>query len=542
MATYKSDGLRISTYTNGDTAIVAYRTAGSFEGNSTTITPGKPEVNKPDAASLSAPWSYEEPQPNIEKGYGQDGLPYIFKCEGLKKTTGGTATYTWLEPTLYKAWNNMGIDATEYAQFVEQTYYFTSDALAWIKPDGEESAKLYIKASEILVNDTNKQKLFEAGGNKVYIAGWDIDSYGIFKETTMENKDYLIIINSNTYTAENGIPYNPVFGIYNRTDNKWPFLVRSDGTLEASKGFISNWAITEKSLTNYSGTKDADGYYSQSFCMETPNEDGIRVLAIGRCSETDWGKADFYVTKDGELHAKNAVINGSITSSDEDSGIMTLSNGKLKFQSKNNYSNISLGSVGINIVDSSSYNASSLYLYTNEILFNYAYHQESGSVSMVTGPYIYHNGAGTAQFRGNWVDRSGNAIASDRNEKHSIEYLDERYEVFFDSLCSRRFKYNSGTSNRYHTGFITQEIQSGLQDANILESEFAGIITFDNGTEAEILGQQTSSALRYYEFIALNTWQIQLLKPRMTAAEEKIAQLELEISSLKSELANLKKS
>jgi predicted nucleic acid-binding Zn-ribbon protein len=42
--------------------------------------------------------------------------------------------------------------------------------------------------------------------------------------------------------------------------------------------------------------------------------------------------------------------------------------------------------------------------------------------------------------------------------------------------------------------------------------------------------------------VAINTWQIQLLKPRMTAAEEKIAQLELEISSLKSELENLKKS
>jgi predicted nucleic acid-binding Zn-ribbon protein len=49
-------------------------------------------------------------------------------------------------------------------------------------------------------------------------------------------------------------------------------------------------------------------------------------------------------------------------------------------------------------------------------------------------------------------------------------------------------------------------------------------------------------SLSYQEFIPINTWQIQKLKPRMTAAEEKIAALELEISSLKSEIENLKKS
>jgi predicted nucleic acid-binding Zn-ribbon protein len=46
--------------------------------------------------------------------------------------------------------------------------------------------------------------------------------------------------------------------------------------------------------------------------------------------------------------------------------------------------------------------------------------------------------------------------------------------------------------------------------------------------------------LRYEEFISLNTWQIQKLKPRMTAAEEKIQQLEEEISQLKTEISTLK--
>jgi hypothetical protein len=48
--------------------------------------------------------------------------------------------------------------------------------------------------------------------------------------------------------------------------------------------------------------------------------------------------------------------------------------------------------------------------------------------------------------------------------------------------------------------------------------------------------------LRRDEFVALNTWQIQLLKPRMTAAEEEILQLKNKISLLETELENLKNS
>jgi predicted nucleic acid-binding Zn-ribbon protein len=42
--------------------------------------------------------------------------------------------------------------------------------------------------------------------------------------------------------------------------------------------------------------------------------------------------------------------------------------------------------------------------------------------------------------------------------------------------------------------------------------------------------------LRRDEFVALNTWQIQQLKPRMTEAEERIYKLEQELQELKSKL------
>ena len=64
--------------------------------------------------------------------------------------------------------------------------------------------------------------------------------------------------------------------------------------------------------------------------------------------------------------------------------------------------------------------------------------------------------------------------------------------------------------------------------------DFAGVFLYNQGQEDECW------YLRRDEFVALNTWQIQKLKPRMTAAEEKIRQLELEIVELKQELTTFK--
>jgi hypothetical protein len=46
--------------------------------------------------------------------------------------------------------------------------------------------------------------------------------------------------------------------------------------------------------------------------------------------------------------------------------------------------------------------------------------------------------------------------------------------------------------------------------------------------------------IRYDEFVSLNTWQIQKLKPRMSAAEEKIKLLEEKVQSLESEIERFK--
>jgi hypothetical protein len=137
------------------------------------------------------------------------------------------------------------------------------------------------------------------------------------------------------------------------------------------------------------------------------------------------------------------------------------------------------------------------------------------------------------EFQGLWKDASGTEVAtSDARLKHDIESLDERYDVFFDNLEAQRFKYNVGTSDRYHLGYITQGVQKALATAEIPEKEFAGVVTLNQGTEDE------ESALRYYEFVSLNTDQIQKLKKRADALEAKNAELEERLAKLEALLIN----
>jgi hypothetical protein len=77
-------------------------------------------------------------------------------------------------------------------------------------------------------------------------------------------------------------------------------------------------------------------------------------------------------------------------------------------------------------------------------------------------------------------------------------------------------------------------VVQSIEDSGLTTQDFAAVVLQDPGTDNELW------QLRRDEFVALNTWQIQKLKPRMTAAETKIASLELEISQLKTEIQNLK--
>ena len=123
---------------------------------------------------------------------------------------------------------------------------------------------------------------------------------------------------------------------------------------------------------------------------------------------------------------------------------------------------------------------------------------------------------------GTWtLNGSSIATTSDLKAKNSISLLDEKYSILFDNLQPVTYKYNNGTSSRLHTGFIAQHVEEALNIANINSNEFAGLVieNYDNPTEEQ------NYYLRYEEFIALNTFEIQKLKKRVAELENIIAEM-----------------
>lgn len=102
---------------------------------------------------------------------------------------------------------------------------------------------------------------------------------------------------------------------------------------------------------------------------------------------------------------------------------------------------------------------------------------------------------------------------SDANLKNSIETLDERYLRFILWLLPKRYKMNNGTSNRYHIGFIAQDVLEGMELFGIDSLEFAGFIRDVDADGNEIL------MLRYEEFIGLLALAVQDHEERLLKLE-----------------------
>lgn len=113
---------------------------------------------------------------------------------------------------------------------------------------------------------------------------------------------------------------------------------------------------------------------------------------------------------------------------------------------------------------------------------------------------------------GTWYGTSSEAISSDERQKNSIEELPEKYSVLFDNLVPIRFKYNDGTSDRYHTGFRAQGVEKAIIDSGLDTSEFAALVKTEDD----------EYFLRYEEFIALAVKEIQSLKKQNTELERKL--------------------
>lgn len=157
-----------------------------------------------------------------------------------------------------------------------------------------------------------------------------------------------------------------------------------------------------------------------------------------------------------------------------------------------------------------SYYTTQIFGYSNVEIWTYNGASGMGVISISTN---------TGHLNGTWYHNSSPLTTSDRNTKHDIKDIDNSFEALYDSIRPRLFKYNDGTSDRYHLGFVAQEVDSAREKALINRKDLALLCISEEGSENE------RWALRYDEFIALNTWEIQKLKTRIKVLEDQIAAL-----------------
>lgn len=155
------------------------------------------------------------------------------------------------------------------------------------------------------------------------IAGWKIGSTVISKTTTIDGASYMAYMQAPKSPASG----NAAFGIQKTVSgtNSWPFVVRYDGSVEATNATITG-KITATSLTLGSGVTLAasevsglskvatSGKYSD--LSATPDLT-VYIAKDGTIGTTPAsGKTGFKVSSAGLLTASNAVIYGTVYASE----------------------------------------------------------------------------------------------------------------------------------------------------------------------------------------------------------------------------------
>lgn len=136
----------------------------------------------------------------------------------------------------------------------------------------------------------------------------------------------------------------------------------------------------------------------------------------------------------------------------------------------------------------------------------------------------------SARLYGNWYGTSGTSIASARMVKYDIQPYSSKYDRFFDELKPSTFRYIEGDSNRIHQGFILDEVGSAITAAGLDTKDIGAYCLIDP------TNPNGDGGIRYTEFVSLNTWQIQLLKPRVSDLEFRCQQLEARVLELEARL------
>lgn len=439
--------------------------------------------------------------------------------------------------------------------------------------DSFEDEQVRLINNVMLFTDDNWETARAAFGKITYTDDNDqtVTAYGLIGEAIIgnllmgetlkiRNENSSIVLDDSGITIKNG--NTVVFS----ADINGNLTVR--GTIYSSFGTIGGWSISSSGITKnnagiYSGTAESKPSLIAS------GSSPIRFYAGGNGASS----RKFAVLEDGSLYAAGVDITGGTVSTASDNTTATLAAGEVKITNtsggtifdQKRFTKMYLSGTAVAFRTTNSGLLSSLQcggniywergihmpsladgwgirasLNTSDVtnfsigVDNQGYWEEFMPIQDPPTHFGYvgisFNMSGTdsncnARLIGTWQGTLTDP--SDRNLKNSIEPLSDRYERFFDLLKPARFKFNDGTSGRYHTGFIAQEVEEAIEKSGLSTDEAALFVRFSN--EDPATGSiETTYGLRYSEFVAINTLEIQKLKRRVAELENIVAQLQNE--------------
>jgi hypothetical protein len=348
------------------------------------------------------------------------------------------------------------------------------------------------------LNATDGIKLTKSGVNQFYIDG---SGNAVFNGTitggSMNINNRFIVDSSGNLTAINGNFTGNISGSSITGGSIYGTTI-TGVTIRSEYNVLSDTITLEMSDVDFSVTVEQNGnLVSSSSLGHSALQFASPTYASTYSKDGIWlqkSSVDFFRVYD----TGDVICTGNITCSNinvSGSTLITTSN-------KNSYT-----------FNPSSHNHSQLSGgFTPVTLYSNTFRPESSGSLMLGSPsYLWDT-----------VYASTSTIStSDKNEKHDITDLDEIYRQIILRLRPVKFKYNNGSSNRWHTGFISQEVEDLLIELGLTSFDFAAFIkspiysvvneeTGEYDTSSEITGYLYG--LRYEEFISPTISVVQSLK------------------------------
>lgn len=375
------------------------------------------------------------------------------------------------------------------------------------------------------------------GGGR--IGGWDIGS----------GSSGAIYKGCNSMTSTTAGTYIGTDGIRNYK-NANTYVDIQNGVLSCKNAVIMGKMYCDTSIYLYSGyqTNDTNTFkfvdVSQSAEEENVNlrtSDGVKIQ-LRRTDESDFKiylKSSTYCSGDVRVaetvQASKGVFGGDTTITRTTSGTAL----KLAYSTSYHWDFrvYDTGGFFITSYDSAGINQHALQLNPDKNYFgaSSSYNAVTSYVRGSTVRLYAHTGGGV------YLGSSGStAVTSDENLKDLYD-LSESYDVFYDALAPKIYKYKKEGCHRFHAGFGARQVEQALLNAGLSTEDFAGILidkdvtigADEAGTDEDVHYDELYS-LRYEEFISLNTWQIQKLKQKVSQQAELIQKLSEMVGKLQS--------